>query len=92
MDIERRAGRIVGAIFIAQMAGSAVLNFRLEAPLFGLHTRNNGLGIPPTEAKRWPKAAWRSATHSVRTGLAPELNSPGVCWHCEDTRCVFFLP
>ena len=39
MDIERRAGRIVGAIFIAQMAGSAVLNFRLEAPLFGLHTR-----------------------------------------------------
>jgi hypothetical protein len=35
MDIERRAGRIVGALFLAQMAGSAVLNFRLEAPLFG---------------------------------------------------------
>lgn len=32
---ERRAGRIVGSLFIAQMAGSAVLNFRLEAPLFG---------------------------------------------------------
>jgi hypothetical protein len=35
MDIERRAGRIVGALFLAQMVGSAVLNFRLEAPLFG---------------------------------------------------------
>jgi len=35
MDIERRAGRIVGALFLAQMGGSAVLNFRLEAPLFG---------------------------------------------------------
>ena len=35
MDIERRAGRIVGALFLAQMAGSAVLNGGLEAPLFG---------------------------------------------------------
>lgn len=35
MDIERRAGRIVGVLFLAQMAGTAVLNFRLEAPLFG---------------------------------------------------------
>jgi hypothetical protein len=35
MDIEQRAGRIVGSLFLAQMAGSALLNFRLEAPLFG---------------------------------------------------------
>jgi hypothetical protein len=35
MDIERRVGRIVGALFLAQMVGSAVLNFRLESPLFG---------------------------------------------------------
>jgi len=35
MDIERRAGRIVGALFLAQMSGSAVLNGGLEAPLFG---------------------------------------------------------
>jgi hypothetical protein len=35
MDVERRAGRIVAALFLAQMAGSVVLNMRLEAPLFG---------------------------------------------------------
>ena len=35
MDIERRAGRIIAALFLLQMTGSAVLNFRLEAPLFG---------------------------------------------------------
>jgi hypothetical protein len=35
MDLERRAGLIVGALLITQMAGSALVNFRLEAPLFG---------------------------------------------------------
>jgi hypothetical protein len=35
MDIERRAGWIVGTLFLVQMVGSAILNFRLEAPLFG---------------------------------------------------------
>jgi len=35
MNNERRAGRIVGVLFLAQMAGSGILNFRLEAPLFG---------------------------------------------------------
>jgi hypothetical protein len=35
MDSERHAGRIVGTLFLAQMAGSALMNFRLEAPLFG---------------------------------------------------------
>ena len=52
MDIERRSGRIVGSLFLAQMAGSALLNFRLEAPLFGepgflvnaaTHTRQIGV-------------------------------------------------
>ena len=35
MNIERRAGRVVGALFIAQMVGSFLVNFWLEAPLFG---------------------------------------------------------
>jgi len=35
MSVERRAGLIVGSLLIAQMAGSVVVNFRLEAPLFG---------------------------------------------------------
>jgi len=35
MDLERRAGLIVGTLLITQMAGSALVNFRLEAPLFG---------------------------------------------------------
>ena len=35
MDLERRAGRIVSILLITQMAGSALVNFRLEAPLFG---------------------------------------------------------
>jgi hypothetical protein len=35
MDIEQRAGRIVGLLFIAEMVGSFLVNFRLEAPLFG---------------------------------------------------------
>ena len=35
MDLERRAGVIVGTLLIAHMAGSALVNFRLEAPLFG---------------------------------------------------------
>jgi hypothetical protein len=35
MDIERRAGRIVAGLFLAQMAGSAVLNGWLQSPLFG---------------------------------------------------------
>lgn len=35
MDRERQAGRVVGVILITQMAGSALVNFRLEAPLFG---------------------------------------------------------
>jgi len=35
MEMTRRAGRIVGALFIAQMAGGFLVNFWLEAPLFG---------------------------------------------------------
>jgi hypothetical protein len=35
MDLERHAGLIVGTLLIVQMAGSAIVNFRLEAPLFG---------------------------------------------------------
>jgi hypothetical protein len=35
MDLERRAGLIVGTLLITQMAGSALVNFRLQAPLFG---------------------------------------------------------
>ena len=35
MEIERRAGRIVGALFLTQMAGAAAVNFGLQAPLFG---------------------------------------------------------
>ena len=35
MNMEQRAGRIVAVLFFAQMTGSFVLNFRLEAPLFG---------------------------------------------------------
>jgi len=35
MEIERRAGRIVGVLFLVQMLGSAAVNFGLEAPLFG---------------------------------------------------------
>jgi hypothetical protein len=35
VDIERRAGRIVGILFIAQMVGGFLVNFQFEAPLFG---------------------------------------------------------
>jgi hypothetical protein len=35
MDIERRAGRIVGTLFLAQMVGDFLVNFQFEAPLFG---------------------------------------------------------
>lgn len=35
MDRGRRAGVAVGTLLLAQMAGSAVVNFGLEAPLFG---------------------------------------------------------
>lgn len=35
MHIERRAGVVVGALLLTQMAGSAFVNFGLEAPLFG---------------------------------------------------------
>ena len=35
MNSERRAGRIVGTLFIAQMVGSFLVNFQFEAPLFG---------------------------------------------------------
>jgi hypothetical protein len=35
VDIERRAGRIVGTLFIAQMVGGFLVNFQFEAPLFG---------------------------------------------------------
>jgi hypothetical protein len=35
MGEERRAGRIVGALVIVQMGGSALVNFGLESPLFG---------------------------------------------------------
>jgi hypothetical protein len=35
MNLERRAGLIVGTLLITHMAGSAVVNFGLEAPLFG---------------------------------------------------------
>jgi hypothetical protein len=35
MDRERYAGRVVGVILITQMAGSALVNFRLQAPLVG---------------------------------------------------------
>lgn len=36
MDDEMRAGRIVGALVILQMGGSALVNFGLEPPLFGV--------------------------------------------------------
>jgi hypothetical protein len=35
MEAARRAGRIIGVLMILQMAGSGVVNFVLEAPLFG---------------------------------------------------------
>jgi uncharacterized protein DUF4386 len=35
MSSENRAGRIIGILFILLMAGSGVVNFVLEAPLFG---------------------------------------------------------
>lgn len=35
METELRAGRLVGALFLAQMAGSIVVNLILTAPLFG---------------------------------------------------------
>ncbi len=52
MDDAGRAGRVVGALIIAQMIGSMVVNFVLEAPLFdapgflvnaALHPRQLGL-------------------------------------------------
>ena len=35
MGAERRAGRIIGVLIIIQMVGGAIVNFTLEAPLFG---------------------------------------------------------
>jgi hypothetical protein len=35
VDVDRRAGVVVGTLLITQMAGSALVNFGLEAPLFG---------------------------------------------------------
>jgi hypothetical protein len=35
MGAERRAGRIIGVLIIIQMVGGAMVNFTLEAPLFG---------------------------------------------------------
>jgi hypothetical protein len=35
MEAESRAGRIVGVLFLLQMVGSGIVNFVLEAPLFG---------------------------------------------------------
>jgi hypothetical protein len=35
INLERRAGLIVGTLLITHMVGSALVNFRLEAPLFG---------------------------------------------------------
>src|SRR5579885_3229160 len=35
MAAESRAGRIIGVLFLIQMVGSAIVNFVLEAPLFG---------------------------------------------------------
>lgn len=35
MNLERRVGVIVGTLLLAQMAGSALVNFGLQAPLFG---------------------------------------------------------
>src|SRR5512146_937405 len=52
MDAESRAGRSVGAVILIQMSFGVVLNFVLEAPLFGapgflvnasLHSRQIGL-------------------------------------------------
>ena len=36
MEAESRAGRIVGVLFLIQMVGSGIVNFVLEAPLFGV--------------------------------------------------------
>lgn len=36
MEAESRAGRIVGVLFLVQMVGSGIVNFVLEAPLFGV--------------------------------------------------------
>jgi hypothetical protein len=35
VNSERRAGRIVGTLFLAQMVGGFLVNFQFEAPLFG---------------------------------------------------------
>jgi len=35
MGTERRAGRIIGVLIIIQMVGGGMVNFTLEAPLFG---------------------------------------------------------
>jgi len=35
MEAARRASRIIGALILAQMAGSWLVNFVLTAPLFG---------------------------------------------------------
>ena len=35
MNLERRAGVVVGTLLLIQMAGSAFVNFGLQAPLFG---------------------------------------------------------
>src|SRR5947207_608262 len=54
MKAARRAGRIIGILIIIQMIGSTIVNFVLEAPLFGApgflvnatsHSRQIGLAV-----------------------------------------------
>jgi hypothetical protein len=54
MEAARRAGRIIGVLIIIQMVGGGLVNFTLEAPLFGapgflvnaaLHSKQLGLGV-----------------------------------------------
>jgi hypothetical protein len=53
MEDARRAGRIIGILILVQMVGGTMVNFVLEAPLFGApgflvnaasHPRQIGLG------------------------------------------------
>jgi hypothetical protein len=54
MEASSRAGRIIGGLIVIQMVGSAVVNFAMEAPLFGPpgflvnaapHSRQIGLAV-----------------------------------------------
>jgi hypothetical protein len=54
MEAARRAGRIIGLLIVVQIVGSALVNFVLEAPLFGTagflasaasHSRQIGLAV-----------------------------------------------